>query len=199
MNLREIIKPVLVEWPMSDNLDPISFEVNRLVSQLDDVAYAYEVKWGAGFLEATAASTNPELAKKWQSQVDKLNDAISGRDIATLRAIVDGCRRGYSRLEENAYSHGLKPKDDVVIFSYNQGSTIFRVVRLVQDEYRAKHPGEDNVVVLSCEAMCRLFPKGWYAEYNKIEQKADKVGTVSTAAYDWDKGDPLPDEFEIPL
>ncbi len=192
MNLREILKPVLVEWPMSDNLDPISFEINRLVSQLDDVAYAYEVKWGAGYLEATAASTNPDLAAKWQSQVDKLNDAISSRDIATLRAIVDGCRRGYSRLEENAYSHGLKPKDDPVIFSYNKGSTIFRVVRLVQDEWRAKHPGEDNVVVLSCEAMCRVYPKAWFNEYKKIEEKKDAIGTVSNAGYDWDTGDESP-------
>lgn len=199
MNLREIIKPVLVEWPMSDNLDPISFEVNRLVSQLDDVAYAYEVKWGAGYLEATAAATNPDLATKWQSQVYKLNDAISSRDLVSLRAIVDGCRKGYSRLEENAYSMGLKPKDDVVIFSYNQGSTIYRVVRLVQDEWRAKHPGEDNVVVLSCEAMCRVFPKWWFAEYKKIEEKKDVIGSASDSGYDWDKGDALPDGFEIPF
>lgn len=199
MNIREILKPVLVEWPMSDNLDPISFEVNRLVSQLDDVAYAYEVKWGAGYLEATAASTNPDLAAKWQSQVYKLNDAISSRDLVALRQIVDGCRKGYSRLEENAYSMGLKPKDDPVIFSYNQGSTIFRVVRLVQDEWRARHLGEDNVVVLSCEAMCRLFPKGWFAEYKNIEEKKGVGGPVSDAGYDWDKGDALPDGFEIPF
>ncbi len=182
---------------MSDDLDPISFEINRLVSQLDDIAYSYEVKWGAGYLEAQAASGNPVLATKWQSQVDKLNDAIKGRDTVSLRAIVDGCRKGYSLLEENAYSMGLKPKDDVVIFSYNEGSTIYRVVRLVNQEYRAKHPGEDNVVVLSCEAMCRMYKKQWFNEYEKITQKPNATG--ADAGYDWDKADDLPDGFVIPF
>ena len=190
--VREIIKPVIVNWPMSEDLDSINFQINRIVAQLDDVAYAYESKWGIGYLEDTAESSNPELAQKWAAQLDKLNNAISSRDLVSLCAIVDGCRRGYSRLEENAYSHGLKPKDDVVIFSYRKGETVFKVVRLIQDEWKAKQPGDDNVVVLSCEAMCRIYPHVWVAGHKNIEDKKDRSGTVSEEKYNWPIDDDIP-------
>jgi len=195
MMLREILKPVLVEWPMSDNLGMLDYEINRLVSQLDDIAYSYEAKWGAGALEACAASTNETLAQKWQSQVDKINDAISSRDIATLRALVEGASRGYSALEENACRVALKPKNDPVIFTYHQGSTIYRVVRLVSEERAAKMPNDKNVVVLSCEEMCKRYDKGWF----ELLLTRDNIDPRQVVADTYSQKGPLPDDGdEIP-
>jgi hypothetical protein len=194
MSIRETIKPYLVEWPMSDKLDPVNFEINRLVSQLDDVAIGYEAKWGAGFLEAKAYAHTPELAEKWQRQVDKLNDAINNADLGGLRALVDGCIRGYSQLEQNAYSLGLKP-NETVVFNHTCGSTVYRVVRTVAEARLAMRPGDKNVKIISCEEMCNFFEKEAVRIFCKREDDRAAESKKPDHDFNWKTGDELPPEF----
>lgn len=194
MTLREILKPQLVEWPMSDKLDPVSFEINRLVSQLDDVAVGYEAKWGIGYLEAKAAAHAPELAEKWQKQIDKLNEAIANSDLPGLRQLVEGCVKGYAKLEENAYSLGLKP-NELVIFNHTVGSTVYRVVRTIAEARLVSHVGDKNVKILSCEEMCNFFEKDAARVYLEREDARRAEALKPDEDFNWKTGDELPPEF----
>ncbi len=189
--LREKIKPYLVEWPMSDQLDPINFQINRLVSQLDDIALGYEAKWGIGTLECACYKHAPELGKKWDAQVSKINDAIQERDIVSMAGLVEGAARGYAAMENAASRAGLKP-NEVVFFEARVGSHLYKVVRTIAETRQAHKPGEPGVRILSCEEMCNFFDK----EYQKIYAERENISAnVKDDSFNWVTGSELPPEF----
>ena len=179
-NLRETLKPYLVEWPMTDDLDPRSFEINRMITQLDDVAVGYEAKWGIYYLEAHAPT---DLAEKWQRQVDKLNDAIAELDVPAVRQLVDGCIRGYKSLE-TAVEARMGPPKGPVFFEYKFGSMIYRIVKNVADARALHKPGETNVRVLTGEEACRIFDRDCVDVFQKREGEK-----IDLPYFDFDKGD----------
>lgn len=190
MDLREIIKPVLMEWPMTDNVDQLTFEINRLVSQLDDLALGYEAKWGIGQLEAWASEYDPALAEKFQRQLDKLADALAAKDLVATRLLVDGFTRAYGALEANAVKNG-KAAEEPVIFFCKCGSTIYKIVRTLADTKRTK--AGENEVVMSCQELINLYAKDAakiYAERNKDKMVID---ATDFQGFDWKRGDDLPD------
>lgn len=172
-----------------DNLDPLRFEINRLISQLDDVAVGYEAKWGIGKLEAVAYLHDPELAEKWQRHIDKLNDAILALDVVAVRQLVDGCLVGYRKLEEAAVRASVAPCEPIY-FEVNVNSTIYRIVKNVSDARSLHKPGGEAVIV-TAEEMARLFDKRRVDCYIKIEENPDKVLKIDD--FDFTKGDQIPE------
>lgn len=180
--LRDILKPYLVEWPMSDDLDPRAYEINRLIGQLDDAAVGYEAKWGVGYLEAHAPA---EMQERWQRQVEKLNGAIEALDVALVRQLVEGCVRGYAALEAAVEaSHG--PPSGPVFWEYKCGSMIYRVVKGSADARALHNPGEANVVILSAQEMCERFEMDRQRVFRPRPAEAKKAAETH---FDFDKGD----------
>lgn len=165
---------------MTDDLDPRSFEINRLITQLDDVAVGYEAKWGIGYLEAHAPE---DLAQKWQRQVDKLNDAIASLDVPAVRQLVEGCIRGYQSLEVAVEASKGKPKGPV-FFEYKFGSLIYRIVKNVADAKALHKPGDPNVRILTGEEACRLFDRDCVDIFQKRESEK-----MMDSYFDFAKGD----------
>jgi hypothetical protein len=192
LNLREFLKPFLVEWPMTDNLDKTNFEINRLIAHLDDLALGYEAKWGIGQLEAWAASGNPELAGKFQRQLDKLAEAMDAKDIPSIRGLVDGFRRAYSALEQSAVGMGRKPEDPVVFF-YKCGSMVYKVVRTVIDARNVEK--EDGVHVVSCQELINMYNKDFVKVFIDREPNTMAIDATDAQGFDWINGDVLPPEF----
>lgn len=191
MNVRNLIKPYLVEWPMSDKLDPLTFEINRLVSQLDDIALEYEAKWGMGQLEGLVATHNPALAEKFQRQMDKLAEALAGKDLRATRDLVDGFTRAYKALEADVKSRGYHPSEPVIFFC-RCGSMVYKVVRTISQR-KAVENG-DRCVVMSCEELINFYHKSAFNAY--CQREPDKLAiSVDEQGFDWAKGDALPPEF----
>ena len=189
MNLREILKPYLLEWPMTDQVGTLTFELNRLVSQLDDLALGYEAKWGMGQLEAWAAADNPDLAAKFQRQGEKLGEALAAKDLVATRNLVDGFARAYKALEADAMSRGRVGTEPVVFF-YRCGSMAYKMVRTIS-ESRAMAQ-EQGCVVMSCEELINLYDKKAFDVYAARQQT--KV-VIDAQNFNWTTGDELPPEF----
>lgn len=189
MDLRQTLKPHLTGWPDMDNLDPLRFEINRLISQLDDVAVGYEAKWGVGKLESIAHLHDGDLAQKWQRHIDKLNDAILALDGGAVRQLVEGCLVGYQKLEEAAVRAAVAPCEPVY-FEVNVNSTIYRIVKNVSDSRSLHRPGEKAVIV-TAEEMARLFDKQRANCYHKRLDNPDKVLKIDD--FDFTKGDEIPE------
>lgn len=190
MRIRDLINPYLVRWPMNDDLGPVDFQINRLVSQLDDMAIEYEGKWGVGQLEAWAYAHNSDLAEKFQRQLDKLADAMAKKDVEATQQLVIGFKRAYEALEANAREFGYTPTGDF-LFHYTRGSVVYRVVRTMADARRAEKGKE---VVVSCEELVNFYDSAHNIVYDKMYQRK-QAKQPDTQGFDWERGSDLPPEF----
>ena len=132
---------------------------------------------------------DPELAKKWQAQVDKLNAAILALDGGAVRQLVDGCLVGYRKLEEAAVRASVAPCEPIY-FEVNVNSTIYRIVKNVTDAKSLQKPGGKEIII-TAEEMARLFDKRRMDCYTKIEENPDKVLKIND--FDFTKGDEIPE------
>lgn len=177
---------------MADNLDPVTYELNRLVSQLDDLALGYEAKWGIGQLEAWAYADDPVLAEKFQRQLDKLADALAEKNLAATQDLAMGFTRAYKALEASAEARGRVPSDPVVFF-YRCGSMAYKITRTIsQAKSMAKG---DNCVVMSCEELVNFYHKNAEDVYSRRDGTRPVISVVDSQGFDWSKGDALPPEF----
>lgn len=191
-SVRDLIKPYLVEWPMSENLDPLTFQLNRLVAEFDDLALGYEAKWGIGQLEAWAAADNPDLAERFQRQIDKLADALAEKNLVATQELVMGFKRAYEALEADCEARGRVCTTPVVFF-YRRGSTAYKITRTIS-QARALAKGDD-CVVMSCEELINFYHSAAVDVYTRRDGSKPVVSVVDDDGFDWKKGDNLPEGF----
>lgn len=189
MQLRTIINSWTRDW--FEKMTPEQNAINKLVVQLDEVAVRYECIWGVYKLESLATGA---LADKVQSQVDKLNDAISECDVAKVRDLVAGTIRMYEVLEKNAVQLGHKPTTPDY-WEINIGSKIYRVVKSVSDARSLHRPdGDKGICIITLEELCKLH-EGRFNDFMGTLPKSKDGVKLTVADIDWRKGDGLPCEW----
>lgn len=159
------------------NLMPHDYLINQHIHKLDQVTVEYEAKWGVGRLEKLVSEN---LAQKWNSQKDKLNDAIRDRDPARVAALVDGCVRGYAALEAEALKNGhtLNPPEwwDV----QHESGRVYRIVKSEpQSRLAAQGCLSDGVTVYTLQEVARLLDS--FDHVNKVKDSFTEAKVVKIA------------------
>ena len=166
-------------------MPPLDFDINRLIEKLDEVAIKYEAKWGVYRLETLAS---PDLARKWQAQVDKINEAIETKNIRSLEDLVEGAIRGYALLEAEAIKGGHSPTAPE-FWELRKGSRVYRVVMNTMDARAMQKPENSDVTILTLEEVVNLYD----AKARMVYGEPEKVATPGElTGFDYDKGDPIP-------
>lgn len=185
LNIRTVLNKHKTRWPESDDMTPEDFEINRVIEKLDQIAIGYEAKWGVYRLETLAS---PELAEKWQRQVEKINEAIENKNLAQLRDLVDGAIRGYGMLEAAALAAGHTPSEPLY-WEIRKGSRIYRVVKTTQEARALQKPQNADTVILTFEEVVNLFDARSEQVYGTSEKHV-KLG--KNTGFDYSKGDAIP-------
>lgn len=166
---------------MSDRLNSNDYEINRLIDKLDQVAVSYEAKWGIYFLESRCGE---EMQEKWQRQVDKLNEAISSGDLASVAALVPGCIRGYEAMEKKVIESGYEPSE-IEFWTVERNSKVYHIVKSVQDARRLDAQGKENVITAQAAVEILGSQEAKFLEGHKVNKKEGEK-------FDFEKGDELP-------
>lgn len=186
MQLRTIINSWTKDW--FENMTPTENAINELIHQLDEVAIRYETVWGVYKLESLATGA---LAERVQSQVDKLNDAISSCDLVAVRDLVAGCIRMYDTLEKNALALGHKPYHPDY-WEIKVGSKIYRVVKSVSDARSLHRPdGEKGFCIVTLEELARLYDAKDNEFLETVKKSRKELEGLPVADINWKKGDSL--------
>lgn len=106
--LRDIINENKVRWYDMDKLDNRDAEIQKIITQLDEVAVEYEKKWGIGVLPKECT---PAMREKWDKQGEKFQAAMLKKDVDLVRDLASGYKRAYKALEEDCLGQGKEPKD----------------------------------------------------------------------------------------
>lgn len=174
---------------MSESLDQGSWEINRAVYHLDDVAAGYEAVWGVGRLESIIPA---DLARKWEAQKQKLDDAIQSKDVNAVQLLVAGCIRGYQALHDAAISAGHKPNEPT-FWEIEKSGQVYRVCRNNNDAKSLHKSTPKNIIILSLSELIGLYDvahKKFYATADKTEGEIK-----NKPAFDFEAGDSVPGEF----
>lgn len=91
-----------------DTLDERDKEIQKIITQLDEVAVEYEKKWGIGVLQKECS---PQMREKWDTQGDKFRDAMQKKNVDLIRDLASGYKRAYKALEGDCLNQGKKPKE----------------------------------------------------------------------------------------
>jgi len=192
--MRNIIKENKTPWPATDNLTPDQYACNQWIDKLDTAFCEVESRWGIGRLERLVSY---DMAQKWKAQMEKLNKAISENDIFTLPDLVNGTIRGFVALEADAVVQGHKPHDAPLAWTVGlpSGKTL-AIVRHPKDASLVNDLKRDHgdVVVWTLDEIANIIEN----EYTLVNMPSVKNKTVKPEdkAFDFGKGDMLPDEFK---
>lgn len=194
--MRKIIKENKIGWPMSDNITPDEYYINQMLDKLDTAACEVESRWGVSRLERLVSF---DMAQKWKRQTDRLNKAISEKNVFTLPEIVNGTIRGYKAMEADAIAQGHKPMDAPFGWSVGlpSGKTLV-VVRHPKDASLMndlKRDHGDDVVVWTIDEIANII-ENEYMLVNQDSVKSPAPIPQAFAPFDFTKGDDLPDEFK---
>ena len=110
------------------------------VDEVDVVAHRMEEKWGIGRLRLLVPL---ELRHKFDSQRAKFNDAINGRDSATLRAQAKRMLNAYAALDKAAEASGARMRPEM--WEIVLGDTLFGICRTDEDVRRAHQNVQDGM------------------------------------------------------
>jgi hypothetical protein len=175
---------------MSESLNEPLWYINKMINQLDDVASGYEAVWGVGKLESLVP---PDLARKWDAQKLKLDEAIQAGDENRVRLLVDGCIRGYGALNDAALSAGYKPiTPDFWEYKHPSGQ-IYRVCKNNFDSQSLHKTVDKGVIIMSLGEIINLYHAQQNRIYASLDEKA--IPERKKDAFDFTVGDQIPSEF----
>lgn len=120
--------------PIGDALEP-----------LDRVAVEMEGKWGVGRLQRIVT---PEMAAKFASAREKLNEAIRDNDLGAVIAKAAVMIRGWQALDKAATEAGHKQYPDGVWSTKYRGTT-YTVVLDRADVNKVAHDAQDKAHVVT--------------------------------------------------
>jgi len=190
--MRNIIKENKKAWPMTDNSTAIEYSINQWLDKLDTKACEVESRWGVSRLERLVSF---DMAQKWKRQTEKLNKAILENDLFLIPELVNGTIKGYEAMEADAVAQGHKPHDAPLAWTVGlpSGKTL-AIVRHPKDASLVNDLKRDHgdVVVWTIDEIANIIEK----EYTLVNVVAAKPKTMEDKAFDFTKGDELPDEFK---
>lgn len=191
LKMRNIIKKNKIGWPEMDSLSGTDFEMQRWIQKLDTVCNEYESRWGVSRLQTLVPY---DLAQKWKAQTEKLNAAIMSSNLYDMPELVEGTIRGYAALEAAAIAQGHKPHDAPLCWTTALGSgKTLAIVRHNKDasllaDLKRDHP---DVVVWTLEEIANIIEK----DHVLVNVVKGEKPLPDIKAFDFTKGDKLPDEF----
>ena len=157
----------------------IEMELHRL----DCFACEVEAKWGVGNLISYA---DEGLKKKWYSQNEKLDDAVSRNHVAEVRKLVDGTMRGWDALEKNAVAKGKKPTEpEYMEIKLPSGFHL----RIAKSSSQARSCTESGVYVWSLAEVARVIEK----DYTLVSEVKDVFPEAEVVKVDFETGDKIPE------
>lgn len=159
----------------------IEMELHRL----DMIASATEAKFGIGNLPEWMPD---DFKAKWQTQLEKLDDAVRRDNYPEVRQLVDGCLRAWKMMEDNAVRLG-KGQDDVEWFEcrLDCGFTI----RIAKNASEARRITQDGVYVWSLDEVARVI-KSEHTLVNQVKSVLPEAKVASVEPFDFEKGDEIP-------
>ena len=163
---------------------------NRLIKmqihRLDQKALAMEAKWGVGNLCKYAS---PDMKEKWNSQSNKLNDAVESGEYHVVRNLIDGTIRGWDVLESQAIDAGYKPvAPDYMEVRLDNGFHL----RIAKNTSEARQCTAQGVHVWSIQEIARVIEKD-FTLVNIIKEKFEGAEVKEvTEPFNFKKGDDIP-------
>lgn len=185
--MRKTIKENKIGWPMSDNITPDQYYINQLLDNLDAKACEVESRWGVGRIERLVSF---DMAQKWSRQMEKLTVAISKNDVFTLTEIVSGTIRGYEAMEADAIAQGHKPMHETVGMSVMLPSG--KELLIVRSRVDAENAKRKDCVVWTLDEVANIIEN----KFTLVNQIKAALPEAELKAFDFAKGDELPDEFK---
>jgi len=141
-------------------------EIKRWLDRLDEMALAYEARWGIGNLPRLCSDVT---AQKYDKQNEKLAAAIKDQDIKLVQDLVNGFVRAYEIMEREALEKGHKPT--VAEYMEVALESGFRL-RIARNNTEARGVTAQGVVVWSLEEVARVIEKD-YTLVNKVKASFD--------------------------
>lgn len=144
--------------------------MNAAVQSLDQVARAFEQKWGYGTLERLAT---PDIAAKFARAKESLQNACEGDDHNLVIHKCENLAKGWRLLDRKATEAGHKPLDDRVVlhvadsgqkYAFTNESGLYK---LIQAEY-----GTD-VRIVSFDEVTRIM-EDWHKSSTLLAGVRDK-------------------------
>jgi len=133
-------------------MNETQFNIMRHVERLDHVSADYEARWGCDRLPNIVGL---ELREKWDSQWQKLDDAIKAQDISMVETLAAGCIRAWAALEAGAIAGGHSPiAPDAWEARHPESGQVYRITRNVP---QARIPAAQGVVTYTLEEVVRIL------------------------------------------
>jgi len=169
------------------DLKPVDFEMQRHIQMLDDTAIKYEAVWGNDRLPKLVP---PELAAKWDSQMEKVNQAIINSDLYMMQDLSVGTVRAWEVLDKAARDAGHAPeiKDAWNVVHPDSGRR-YRICKNLPD---ARGCAEEGVVVYTLEEVARILEGCQMVNAVKDTFPNANVSKVMEG-FDFNKGDDVPE------
>lgn len=193
MKIKNIINKHKKGWLEMYELKPVDFAMQKQIEQLDHVALEYEAKWGVDVLPGLA---DADMQKKWNRQMEKLNDAIEGGRLNDAVGLVQGTMRGYKALEDHVLSRGYKPNPpDVWDVQHPESGQIYRICK---NNIDARRGSDKSVVTYTLQEVARILEAQQLVNVVKSQfenSKVTKVGNKTKDPFDFSKPDSDMPEF----
>lgn len=168
--LRKIINENKVRWYEMDTLGERDAEIQKIITQLDEVAVEYEKKWGIGVLPKECS---PEMRVKWDKQNKKMRDAMLSRQVDLIRDLASGFKRAYKALEDDCLRQGKKPKETSYFEHVIEEQHI--IVCQTHDDVKIMLAREPNAEVWSMAEIASII----HNDYNLVKNAAKSMSAVS--------------------
>lgn len=169
-----------------DTLDP-EFrrrdEADAALAELDVVAREMETRWGAGRLQVFAGEF---LAVKFDSQAEKLDEALAGNDRARIAQRARAMKRGWEALDAAAREKGHVPPEAMVWHGKTPNGRAFALVRDAADALRVGQ----GVPVFTLDDIGTMLNQAG-PQVAAVKQ-AFPDARVKRSKIDWVEGDALP-------
>lgn len=169
---------------MSKSLTPEQQEINIWIGKLDEVAHEYESRWG---IDRLPNLVSPQTQVKWNTQIQKLNNAISENDLPAVRDLAQGTIRGYKRLEDEAVALGAtKHQPDVWDIRSPETGNHYRICKTLNDARQWAF--QPDVVCYSLAEIARILDS---RDLVTLHPPKAKGPDTKAPAFDFKRGDSM--------
>lgn len=173
-------------WPISTEMKPEDYEINRWIEKLDEVAIKHEAKWG---IDKLPLLVEPELAAKWDAQINKLNKAIEQSCLNDVRVYASGMIRAWEALDKSASENHKPNKKDVWDVKHPESG---RVYRICKNNIDARGSAEEGICVYSLQEVVRILEANQLINVVKEQFPGAEIKEVNDKGkIDWSKGDDI--------
>lgn len=164
-------------------LKPTDYEIQRHIDRLDQHTCKIEAKWGIDGLQKLVPL---DIQNKWATQIQKLNDAITARDLHSVAEMVAGCIRGYDLMEKLAKEQGHKPyQSEYIEVTHPENGDVYRIALNNMDASRCQ---ESGIKVYTLHEVVRLLALKDFDPVNSIKEAFPGATVSEVQDFDFSGG-----------